>query len=108
MAYILAFSDEPVPTIPRAPSDEEAGRGGGTGGRAADRREHFGTEEAALRRAAELLPAPSWRQLRLYGPDGLRIADQAELERRLARDRLQEPGLPGDVQGGTDTAERRK
>ncbi|WP_428390633.1 hypothetical protein [Lichenicoccus sp.] len=103
MAYILAFSDEPVPTIPQAPSDEEAGRGAAAGGRAADRREHFGTEEAALRRAAELLPAPSWRQLRLYGPDGLRMADQAELERRLAQ-----PALPGDVQGGTDNAERQQ
>lgn len=85
MSYILAFSDEPVPLIPRPPAPESGAADGVQNPQAPLRREHFGTEEAALRRVAELLPAPSWRQLRLYGPDGTRIADQAALERRLAQ-----------------------
>ncbi len=85
MSYILAFSDEPVPSIPRPPLPEPGAAGAAQNAPPPLRREHFGTEEAALRRVAELLPAPSWRQLRLYGPDGSRIADQAALERRLAQ-----------------------
>ena len=80
MPYILAFRDEPLPSIPSLPVDGAASPGVGQPARAPDRREHFGTEEAALRRVVELLPAPAWRQLRLYGPDGVRIADQAGLE----------------------------
>lgn len=87
MPYILAFSDEPLPSIPQPPVEGIAAPGAGHAARAPDRREHFGTEEAALRRLAELLPAPAWRQLRLYGPDGVRIADQAELEARLGQPR---------------------
>nr|WP_321984525.1 hypothetical protein [uncultured Lichenicoccus sp.] len=49
-----------------------------------DRHEYFGTREAALGRVVEMLPAPQWRNLRLFGPDGLRIADQAALERLVA------------------------
>jgi len=84
MTYILAFCDEPVPLIPHPPT---SGSGSTIPGfaRAPNRREHFGTEEAALRRVVELLPAPAWRQMRLYGPDGVRIADQAALEMRFGR-----------------------
>ncbi len=90
MTYILAFCDEPVPLIPRVPGSEaaaDAAPGAPQPARAPDRREHFGTEEAALRRVVELLPAPAWRQLRLYGPDGVRIADQEALETRLVQTR---------------------
>ncbi len=87
MPYILAFCDEPVPSIPRPPAEGTAVPGGSHAARAPGRREHFGTEEAALRRVVELLPAPTWRQLRLYGPDGVRIADQDELEARLGQPR---------------------
>lgn len=87
MPYILAFCDEPVPSIPQPPVTDTASGAAARAGRAPDRREHFGTEEAALRRAFELLPAPAWRQLRLYGPDGVRIADQTALEMRLAQPR---------------------
>ena len=85
MTYILAFCDEPLPQIPRVPTHDAALPAEAQIGRAPDRKEHFGTEEAALRRVVELLPAPVWRQLRLYGPDGVRIADQAGLETRLAQ-----------------------
>ena len=83
MSYILAFRDEPVPPIPEPPRAEDEAPAEGHAHRAPDRREHFGTEAAALRRAAELLPAPAWRQVRLYGPDGARIADQQALEALL-------------------------
>lgn len=85
MTYILAFRDEPVPSIPRPPASDNASPVAPPPVRSPDRREHFGTEEAALRRVVELLPAPAWRQLRLYGPDGVRIADQTGLEQRLAQ-----------------------
>jgi hypothetical protein len=87
MPYILAFCDEPVPSIPQPPVAEAGSGAAWRAARTPDRREHFGTEEAALRRAVELLPAPPWRQLRLYGPDGVRIADQAALEMRLGQPR---------------------
>lgn len=93
ISYILAFCDEPLLSIPQVPAPqvpahevpahEVSAAGQGHGARAPDRQEYFGTEEAALRRIRELLPAPAWRQLRLYGPDGARIADQAGLEQRL-------------------------
>lgn len=89
MLYILAFCDEPVPSIPRPPADGAASPASGQPGRAPDRRGHFGTEEAALRRVVELLPAPAWRQLRLYGRDGVRIADQTALELRLGPHRME-------------------
>ena len=74
MPFILAYLDSPVPSIPAPP---------GTRSASLDRQEYFGTEEAALRRAADLLPAPSWLDLRLYGPDGAKLAGQAELAQRV-------------------------
>ena len=85
MPYSLAFCDEPVPAIPQPPAANPATQQAPGAAYAPLRREHFGTEQAAMLRAAELLPAPAWRQMRLYGPDGVRIADQAALERRLAQ-----------------------
>jgi hypothetical protein len=79
MPYTLAFLHDPVPSIPSA-GDERR-----DGARPADRQEHFGTEDAALRRAAELLPGPDWMDLRLYGPDGRRLFDQAALAARLGK-----------------------
>ena len=76
MVYTLAFVESPVPAIPP--------RGTAKAPASADRREHFGTQEAALRRAAAMLPAPAWRRLRLFGPDGALIADQAAITLRLA------------------------
>ena len=95
MSYILAFRDEPVPAIPEPPVEGGAQPAGG--GRMPDHREHFGTREAALRRAAELLPAPAWRRLRLYGPDGARIADQDGLQAELAGAGSGQPRPPDDV-----------
>jgi hypothetical protein len=74
VAYTLAWLTSRVPSIP-GPA--------GLGGTPPARREHFGTEEAALRRARELLPAAPWLDLRLFGPDGRLIADQAALARRV-------------------------
>lgn len=96
MPFTLAYLDSPVPGIPLAP-----GQDGPTRGRPVDRQEHFGTEQAALRRVAELLPGPAWRDLRLFGPDGRRIANQAELTARLG---VGEPagtseGLPAHLEG---------
>ena len=93
MPYTLAYLDSPVPGIPLPPGEDWARRG-----RRADRQEHFGTEQAALRRAAELLPGPAWRDLRLFGPDGRRIASQTELPTRL---RVADPGIadpPADLE----------
>ena len=73
MPFILAYLDSPVPSIPGPPGTRPASR---------ERQEYFGTEEAALRRVAALLPAPSWLDLRLYGPNGGKLAGQAELARR--------------------------
>ncbi|NVN29951.1 hypothetical protein HUK83_06330, partial [Endobacter medicaginis] len=39
--------------------------------------------EAALRRAAAMMPVPAWRRLRLFGPDGALIADHAAILARL-------------------------
>ncbi len=69
MPFILAYLESPVPAIPM-PGGRPASR---------ERQEYFGTEGAALRRAAALLPAPSWLDLRLYGPGGSKLAGQAEL-----------------------------
>ena len=91
MSYVVAFRDEPVPAIPEPPVDDGVPAQGGGADPAPDRREHFGTEQAALRRAAELLPAPAWRHVRLYGPDGSRIADQERLEALLAGTRCAQP-----------------
>ena len=87
MSYTLAFRDEPVPAIPEPPADDAEAAAAPGASRIPDRREYFGTEEAALRRVRELLPAPAWRHLRLYGPDGARIADQAALEARFGQPR---------------------
>ena len=76
MAYVLAYLVSRVPTIP-APDDVRMQH-------PPDRREHFGTEEAALRRASELLPAADWLDLRLFGPDGRLLAGQEALRARLA------------------------
>jgi len=78
MPFTLAYLDSPVPAIPDHVRQEH-----GHAARPQDRREHFGTEDAALRRAAEMLPGPDWLDLRLYGPDGRRIAEQVELAARL-------------------------
>ncbi len=76
MPYTLAYVASPVPPIP-APEGVRTPRG-------PDRREHFGTEDAALRRAAEMLPGADWLDLRLYGPDGRLMADHATLLLRIA------------------------
>ena len=73
MAYTLAYLTSPVPGIP----DPDGGA------RPRDRQEHFGTEEAALRRASELLPPADWLDLRLYGPDGRLLATQEALVSHL-------------------------
>lgn len=77
MAYTLAYLASPVPVIPEVTGVRTP--------RGPDRREHFGTEMAALRRAAELLPGADWLDLRLYGPDGRLLADQDALAARLVR-----------------------
>lgn len=77
MAYTLAYLHSPVPEIPD-PDRRPTPRG-------PDRQEHFGTEEAALRRVDELLPGSPWLDLRLYGPDGRLIAAQDELTDRHDR-----------------------
>ena len=74
MPFILAYLDSPVPFIPPP---------GGARARSQERQEYFGTEEAALRRAAALLPGPPWLDLRLYGPGGAKLAGQAELAQRV-------------------------
>ncbi|MCQ8276869.1 hypothetical protein NFI95_00195 [Acetobacteraceae bacterium KSS8] len=82
MPFTLAFQEPgrigKVPEIPDQPGAAPNGRT-----RTPDRREHFGTELLALRRASDLLPGPEWLDLRLYGPDGARIATQRELTARL-------------------------
>lgn len=79
MAYTLAYLLSRVPTIPERDRLRAS--------LPPDRREHFGTEEAALRRVRELLPAAEWLSLRLFGPDGRLLADQAALEARIAQPR---------------------
>lgn len=83
MPYTLAFRSEPVPGIPPPPTAEGDARRR-PGDLQPDRHEHFGTREAALGRAVEMLPAPAWLNLRLFGPDGRHIANQASLERLVA------------------------
>ena len=83
MAYTLAWLVSRVPSIPGRASTGSAG-GTREGGLPPHRREHFGTEEAALRRARELLPAAEWIDLRLFGPDGRLLADQHALAAKLA------------------------
>ena len=78
MPYTLAFRTKPVPAIPPAPAGAGPARFRPID-MARDQHEHFGTREAALLRVVELLPAPQWRNLRLFGPDGRHIADQAAL-----------------------------
>lgn len=78
MPFTLAYLDSSVPTIPSRP-----GADGIWHARPVDRLEHFGTEHAAMKRVADLLPGPDWLDLRLYGPDGRRLADQAQLAARL-------------------------
>jgi hypothetical protein len=82
MPYTLAFQGSQVPAIPDHP---------GRQARPADRQEHFGTEALALRRAADLLPGPVWLDLRLYGPDGSRLATQEQLLARLRIDPISDP-----------------
>lgn len=84
MPFTLAFQASPVPAIPTHPGQQA---------RPADRHEHFGTEALALRRAADLLPGPDWLDLRLYGPDGIRLATQAQLLSRLET-------MPDEVRDG--------
>ena len=94
MPFTLAYLDSraPIPAIPAGPGAAQA-----VPGRPADRQEHFGTEEAALRRAAALLPGPHWLDLRLYGPDGRWIAGQEQLSAILGIASVQQ----GSVAGGT-------
>ena len=80
MAYTLSYRVSRVPSIPTQAHPTRAGERDST----ADRREHFGTEEAALRRVRELLPAAEWIGLSLFGPDGRMIAGQEQLEARVA------------------------
>lgn len=117
MAFTLAYLVSRVPQIPRQASPtqtaareagtregvtreaggrETGGREAGSRGLPPDRREHFGTEEAALRRVRELLPAAEWIDLRLFGPDGRMIAGQHALEARLGLTR--DPPEAGDGQ----------
>ena len=84
MAYTLAYLTSPVPNIPN--KDRRGGEGGTPRARPPDRHEHFGTEEAALRRARDLFPAADWLELRLYGPDGRLLATQTAIARRLGLD----------------------
>ena len=79
MAFTLAYVVSRVPQIPQHGGAAQSGRRG----LLPDRREHFGTEEAAFRRVRELLPAAEWIDLRLFGPDGRLIAGQHALEARL-------------------------
>jgi hypothetical protein len=75
LAYTLAYL---VSRVPNIPGHEQLATA-----RPPDRHEHFGTEQAALRRAAELLPAADWLDMRLYGPDGRLLAAQETLAARL-------------------------
>ena len=76
MAFTLAYLTSAVPSIPDP-------AGAAHQPRVPDRREHFGSEESALRRAREMLPARAWLDLRLYGPDGRLLATQAQIASRL-------------------------
>ncbi len=90
MPFTLAYLDSPVPGIPTGP-------GPGRAGRPPDRREHFGSEDAARRRAASLLPGPAWLDLRLYGPDGRLIAGPDRLAAELGVNTVQgAPDAPGE------------
>ncbi len=86
MPYTLAFRNEPVPGIPPPPAGTLDQRRRPVDLQP-DRHEHFGTREAALGRVAEMLPAPSWLNLRLFGPDGRHIAGQAALQHLVAKAR---------------------
>ena len=88
MAYTLAYLTSPVPGIP-----DPSGRPGqldtaqpANHARPPDRREHFGTEDAAYARARTLFPAADWLDLRLYGPDGRLLATQGEIAKRIGAD----------------------
>ncbi len=89
MAFTLVYVVSRVPQIPQHSGSAQAGSAqagvahAGPRGLPPDRREHFGTEEAALRRVRELLPAAEWIDLCLFGPDGRLIAGQHALETRL-------------------------
>jgi hypothetical protein len=93
VAYTLAYLTSPVPNIPD--KDGRVGEGGTPRARPPDRHEHFGTEEAALRRARLLFPASDWLDLRLYGPDGRLLATQAVIAERLGLDAAQATDNPG-------------
>ena len=45
-----------------------------------------------MRRARDLLPAADWLELRLYGPDGRLLANQALIVDRLGLDNRDQPG----------------
>ena len=87
MAYTLAYLTSPVPGIPdRDASGSSNSVASSHRSRPPDRREHFGTEQSALRRARELFPASEWLDLRLYGPDGRLLADQSTIAAKLGID----------------------
>ena len=103
MAYTLAWATSPVPTIPDPAGATHQPR-------LPDRREHFGTEEAALRRARELLPGSSWLDLRLYGPDGRLIATQGAIAARAGVDNpgLDDPTLDNHGEQAAFSPERKE
>lgn len=83
MPFTLIFCDSPVPSIPPTPGLDGAVPPAMSRVQPEGRQEHFGTEDAALKRAAALLPGPAWLDLRLFGPDGRQLAGQAQLAARL-------------------------
>ncbi len=92
MPFTLAYLDSPVPGIPAEPGSNRAAR-------PPDHREHFGTEDAARRRAAVLLPGPAWLDLRLYGPDGRLIAGPERLAAELGAATVQQDAADAAGEG---------